>query len=238
MSEAKRNNRTLKEIVSDATDRDLERYETGILTPDRLKKLASDADKRKKRRHRRIAGIAALFVAVVAGAIMVFDFADTDVEADKNSKEEIVTEDGVIIEDGGWGSEGEENWEITDWDEVEIAKATIPELIVPEYIPEGYNFKNLFINEDEKVINIEYVFLNDINNKKFIIYQYIHIENLEATFINDNSKILKTNKGYVYIVEGPQNNKATIQIDDGNIIDIWGQFSDHEIKMIINNIRL
>ena len=61
----------------------------------------------------------------------------TDVDADKNAKEEIVTEDGVVIEDGGWGSDDEESWEITDWNEVSAMKATIPQLIIPEYIPDN-----------------------------------------------------------------------------------------------------
>lgn len=235
MSEAKRNNRTLKEIVSDATDRDLERYETGILTPDRLKKLASDADKRKKRRHRRIAGIAALFAVVVAGAIMVFDFADTDVEADKNSKEEIVTEDGsIIIEDGGWGSSSEDGWIITDWAEVEIAKATIPELIVPGYIPEGYEFKELKIFGGSNAFNIEYLFDSD-NEYELIIYQYKQDENLGAVQINNIDNEIYSKKGKIYIKNDGEYKKATIYMDDDFIVDMWNNFSNEEILKVIEN---
>lgn len=234
MSEAKRNNRTLKEIVSDATDRDLERYETGILTPDRLKKLASDADKRKKRRHRRIAGIAALFAVVVAGAIMVFDFADTDVEADKNSKEEIVTEDGVIIEDGGWGSERENCLTVTSWNELKATKETIPQMIIPNYIPKGYKFEKAVIEEIGNIINIEFTFTNS-NTEEFIINQCLQNENLKTIYLTGD-RTINSKKGTVYIMQYSENNKATIQIDDDFVIEIWSEFSDDEIKKIIDNI--
>lgn len=235
MSEAKRNNRTLKEIVSDATDRDLERYETGILTPDRLKKLASEADKRKKRRYRRIAGIAALFVVVVAGAIMVFDFADTDVEADKNSKEEIVTEDGsIIIEDGGWGSSSEDGWIITDWAEVEIAKATIPELIVPGYIPEGYEFKKLYIeNFEGGHVNYNYLFCE--NEKTLEVKQSLYKSNISSYEINNYEKKYDCFVGDVYI-QNTGDKKAIIQIDDGSLVEVIGEMSDSELIKIIEKL--
>ena len=97
--------RSIREIVSDATDRELKDFATGNLTLDELVAMAAAEERRRKRRMRRISGIAALFVIVLAcGAFFVFSTFTTDVDADKNPKEEIVTEDGVIIEDGGWGS--------------------------------------------------------------------------------------------------------------------------------------
>ena len=130
--------RSIGQIISDATDEELKDYHkesAGNMTPDRLKAMAARTEKRKRRHMRELAGVAALFILVVVGGIMVFNTFTTDVDADKNAKEEIVTEDGVVIEDGGWGSSSEDNWVITDWAEVKIAKITVPELVVPEYIP-------------------------------------------------------------------------------------------------------
>ena len=138
--------KSVREIISDATDRELRDFTTGSLTPEELTAMAAAEERRRKRRMRRINGIAALFVIVLAcEAFFVFSTFTADVDADKNPKEEIVTEDGVIIEDGGWGSSSEDTWEITDWSEVSVMKATIPELVIPEYIPEGYECERLTI---------------------------------------------------------------------------------------------
>lgn len=236
MSESNGNNRTLREIISDATDAELERYETGTMTPDRLKELAADAARKQRKKYRRIAGLAALFVIVVAGAIMVFDFIDADVEADKNSKEEIVTEDGsIIIEDGGWGSSSEDGWTITDWKEVEIAKATIPELVVPGYVPEGYEFDKLKIFGGKYFFDVEYIFISD-SKGELIIHQYKQDENLGAVHMNDVDHIINSRSGKIYIRNDVEYNNATIQLDDGIILDIWCKFSNEEILKIINNI--
>ena len=148
--------RSIREIISDVTDRELKDFATGNLTPDELVAMAAAEERRRKRRMRRISGIAALFVIVLAcGAFFVFSTFTTDVDADKNPKEEIVTEDGVIIEDGGWGSSSEDTWEINNWDEVKSAKAMISELLVPYYIPNGYVFEKLSIVEIGKMLKIE-----------------------------------------------------------------------------------
>ena len=216
--------RSIREIISDATDRELKDFATGNLTPDELVAMAAAEERRRKRRMRRISGIAALFVIVLAcGAFFVFNTFTTDVDADKNPKEEIVTEDGVIIEDGGWGSSSEDTWEITDWKEVSAAKATIPELVIPE----------LTIMEIEKMLSVEYLFNND--DDELIIQQYIHNQSLEATFITEG-RVIDSNKGSIYITETAEKKNATVYMDDGIIVYIWTTLSDNEIKNIIDQI--
>ena len=226
--------RSIREIVSDATDRELKDFATGNLTLDELVAMAAAEERRRKRRMRRISGIAALFVIVLAcGAFFVFSTFTTDVDADKNPKEEIVTEDGVIIEDGGWGSSSEDMWEITDWKEVSAAKATIPELVIPEYVPKGYEFEKLTIMEIEKMLSVEYLFNND--DDELIIQQYIHNQSLEATFITE-CRVIDSNKGSIYITETAEKKNATVYMDDGIIVYIWTTLSDNEIKSIIDQI--
>lgn len=185
---------------------------------------------------RRISGIAALFVIVLAcGAFFVFSTFTTDVDADKNPKEEIVTEDGVIIEDGGWGSSSEDTWEITDWNEVSAMKATIPELVIPEYIPEGYEFKKLTITEIEKMISAEYIFIN--NEKDEVrMQQYINNENLENIYMAD-SRILNSNKGTIYVTETSEIKNATAYMNDGTIVYIWSNLTDEQIVRIVDRMH-
>lgn len=207
--------RSIREIISDATDRELKDFATGNLTPDELVAMAAAEERRRKRRMRRISGIAALFVIVLAcGAFFVFSTFTTDVDADKNPKEEIVTEDGVIIEDGGWGSSSEDMWEITDWKEVSIAKSSIPDLIVPQYVPSDYAFKKLVIGDTENIKNIEYIFENS-NAKEIVIKEDIYSEKLESTEIYKKDREISTNKGNIYIYEGESMNNAIIKLNDG-----------------------
>lgn len=235
MNETDKNCRSMKQIIKDATDRELEKYETKELTPDELKAMVASVRKKKKRRYSRLAGIAALFIIAVFGAAMAFNGLTSDVEADKNAKEEIVTEDGVIIEDGGWGSSTEDNWVITDWDEVAVAKAMITELAVPEYVPEEYRFEQLNIEQIENIINAEYSFFNN-SGDSLIINQYIQNEKLDITNIYNDYRCINFDGGVAYVIENETNKEAIIQINDGSIVEIWSNFIDDEIIKIIENI--
>lgn len=228
--------RSVREIISDATDRELKDFVTGSLTPDELVAMAAAEERRRKRRMRRISGIAALFVIVLAcGAFFVFSTFTADVDADKNPKEEIVTEDGVIIEDGGWGSSSEDTWEITDWNEVSAMKATIPELMIPEYIPEGYEFERLRIDNLGTSQRMVFSFINTYGNELFI-NEYKQGESLQVTDIFDYSRIIESQKGNIYLLDTDANSKATIQINDDLIVEIFSELTDNELINIVNNM--
>ena len=205
------------------------------MTPDRLKAMAARTEKRKRRHMRELAGVAALFILVVVGGIMVFNTFTTDVDADKNAKEEIVTEDGVVIEDGGWGSSSEDNWVITDWAEVKIAKITVPELVVPEYIPKGYDFHSLTIEDAGNITRNTYIFKND-DMQEYTIQECIQDENLGSTQINNGDRQVNSKKGVIYIEENQKSNNAIICIDDSIIVYIWSTFTDKEIVKIVDNM--
>ena len=228
--------RSIREIISDATDRELKDLATGNLTPDELVAMAAAEERRRKRRMRRISGIAALFVIVLAcGAFFVFSTFTTDVDADKNPKKEIVTEDGVIIEDGGWGSSSEDGWIITDWKEVSAAKATIPELVIPEYVPEGYEFESLRIEYAENIMRDTYTF-KTTKGDSIVIQECLNDESLEMTYIKDADLEIESSKGKVYIKETAQEKNATIYMDDGIVIYVWSNIDVNEIVNIVENI--
>lgn len=230
--------RSIGQIISDATDEELKDYHkesAGNMTPDRLKAMAARTEKRKRRHMRELAGVAALFILVVVGGIMVFNTFTTDVDVDKNAKEEIVTEDGVVIEDGGWGSSSEDNWVITDWAEVKIAKITVPELVVPEYIPKGYDFHSLTIEDAGNITRNTYIFKND-DMQEYTIQECIQDENLGSTQINNGDRQVNSKKGVIYIEENQKSNNAIICIDDSIIVYIWSTFTDKEIVKIVDNM--
>lgn len=233
-----RQERTIGEIISDATDEELKHYHTGTLTPEELRS-AVDKERRAGRRRmlRRLTAAAALLMLVMAATVFAFENFTTDVDADKNAKEEIVTEDGVVIEDGGWGSSTEENWTITDWTEIKVAKAVIPELVVPSYIPDKYEFEKLMISTTENIINAEYLFYNSKEQKELIMFQHMQDENLEATNLYSNDNIIKSRSGNIYITENEKMNTATIQLENGCIIEIFSSLTNEEIVRIIDKIE-
>jgi len=218
MADNMNNDRKMKEIISDAVDRQLDKEPELTMTPEKLKKrMAARKVERIKRRARNVGVAAALIVGVGAAMVICGDF---DVGANKNPKEEIITEDGVVIEDGGYGSsDGEDNvLTITDWNEVEVTKAAIKELFVPKYIPEGYDFKSLIIEDLEgDCLRSLYAFSNE-NNESIEIEIFTRKDGEVSFAIDAATKILSSNKGEVYLYE--DRNKAIIQIDDGIVITI------------------
>ena len=234
---SQRNERTIGEIISDATDEELRKYHTWTLTPEELKAAVEKSRRAGRRRMlRRLTAVAALLVIAVAGAFFAFENFTTNVDADKNAKEEIVTEDGVVIEDGGWGSSVEENWTITDWAEVSVAKETVPELVVLKYIPKAYTFKSLVINMVGDTLTAEYIFQK--NEQDIVILQYLHNENEESTYIKNEGEKVKCSKGMIYILSNLKSNKATIQIEDGFIIEILNESDTEEVVKIIEGLIL
>ena len=233
-----RQERTIGEIISDATDEELKHYHTGSLTPEELRSAVDKEQRAGQRRMlRRLTAAAALLMLVVAATVFAFENFTTDVDADKNAKEEIVTEDGVVIEDGGWGSDSEQSWEITDWDEVATMKAMIPQLVVPEYIPEGYSFSRLVISEMGSIIDIEYLY-NSIEAKEIVIVQHIQEENLEVVDIYDIKKSMESSKGEIYFIKNKEINTAIVQLNDGCIIEIFSVLIDEEIIRIVDGIKI
>ncbi|MBR6799398.1 MAG: DUF4367 domain-containing protein [Firmicutes bacterium] len=191
-----------------------------------------DREKRRKKRNALVACIVAAFIV----GYLSFDALVPEVGADKNPKETIVTEDGVIIEDGGWGSSEEEDnvWCIYDWSELENVKLAYPMMVVPKYIPKGFVFVKFTLERlDENNIICEYHY----NNKKkdqLEMEVFIHNNAMTSTDINNIERVLSSEKGDIYIQE-KENKIATIQIN-GSIVNIVGNITDNEIMKVVNGL--
>lgn len=196
-----------------------------------------DKDQRARRRHkRRITGIAACFVAAVLIGVFAFGLPGSDVDADNNPKEEITTEDGVIIEDGGWGSSEEEDnvWVTDDWEHVADAKELFPDMLIPKYVPEGYEFEKLTIeNYIDEDITCEFVFSNQKNEKLEIEENIIYV-GLNTLQISEFSKKISCDAGMIYVQD--ENKIATIQFDDGIIVHIIGEVSEEDLVYIVQKL--
>lgn len=231
------NNRsTLKEAFDAELMKRLEENPPEIPTYEEFSAMVDKSLAERCRRRKRIAGIAAGFVVVLLAGILACTNLTADVDADKNPKEEIITEDGVIIEDGGWGSsDGEDNvWSTTEWEHVNDAKVVEPRLIVPHYVPERFVFKQLTVEQFAEVDSTsEYSF---VGNKKDVLEIEVTIQRSDLTTIKIGNVLreIQSKNGTIYIQENGK--KATIQIDDGIIVNIWGDLTDTEFKKIVEEI--
>lgn len=231
--------RTMKEIISDAVERQLKKDPSEDMSLEEFAAIIERAEARRRKRRLKWMSIAAMFLLAIVGATLALNTLTTDVGANKNEKEEIVTEDGVVIEDGGWGSsDGEDNvWSTTDWAEVEAMMSHEKTLIIPRYIPQGFEFEHLII-EQFVTGNRTYEYLfSDKTNKTIEIEVSIQVENMMALDIDGTPKQITSSKGKIYIQE-KNTQIATMQIDDGINIFIIGALSEKEIINIIENLNV
>jgi len=234
MTDNNDNKRTVEQIIAAAIDRHDSQDAPRTITPDQLRAMAADRQRRKRRRLLQRAAFAAVFVIAVISTAMIFSTFTDDVGADKNGKEEIRTENGVVI---GYCASTEDGWVITDLDEVIEHKKTIPKLVLLNYIPYEYSFESLTIKQIETGnVTCEYIFRNK-NNEVLEIEEFIPNKGEMYFEIKNVSKEIESTKGPIYIEE-EEFRKATIQIDDGICISIWGILSDEEIIEIVNKMKL
>lgn len=248
--------RTIKDILNDEIERKLAENPPKMPTLEEFKAMAyerleekdaenteaeTDTEVRtivantrtdKKRKLYIACGAAGFVIAVMICAFAINMFT-ADVGADKNPKDEIITEDGVIIEDGGWGSsEGEDNvWSTTDWEYIEDAKKAAPTVLIPKYVPSGYVFEKVtIITDDIGNATCEFMFFN--GNTPLEIEEYIPKNYLDSFKVDKAAREIDCKKGKVYIQEY-DNKIATIQMNGGIIFNIWTNASDDEIIKII-----
>lgn len=192
---------------------------------------------RAKRRRKRTTIAAGIILALLAG-FFALEMCVDDVGADKSPKEEIITEDGVIIEDGGWGSSvGEENvWVTEDWEQVEDAKAIAPEILIPSYVPEGYSFSNGSIEFFESgALQCTY-FFHEENGKNIEMEVFVDKGGESSLEIVGYEEIINASDYNIYVRENKKR-IATTKLNDGTIITVWCNVSNEEIAKIINGVK-
>ena len=233
--EIKREESTSEEAFSEEIRRRLAEPGSGKPSLEEFKLMVyKDRERRRKRRNAAVAGIV---VALLAG-FFAFDTLVPEVGADKNPKEEIVTEDGVIIEDGGWGSSEEADNTIIvveNWENIKKIKRDYPEIKEPLYLPKGYSFEKLTVQDLQgEDLVYKYTFIND--NDKLMEIEIVSIKGGDtAISIDNNCRIIKCSKGNVYIQD--ENKIAIIGTNDGETIYFWNEVDDNEIIKVIDNIN-
>lgn len=226
----------LKECFDAQITKQLEENPPEIPTYEQFSAMIDKDQTARRRRKRRITGIAACFVAAILIGVFSCSLPGSDVDADNNPKEEITTEDGVIIEDGGWGSSEEEDnvWVIKDWKHIKDARDAVPELLIPEYVPDGYEFEKLVVENEIGIATCEYLFIN--NSNSFEIEMTFKEQPMGSLEIDNVERCVECKIGTIHIQE-LENKMATTQMSDGAIICIIGNISDKEIIAVIEGLK-
>ena len=105
---------------------------------------------RKALRHRRVFQVAAvLMIIILSSAVTAIFITNGYVEAFKsNINKRIFTwNSGVVVTEENNSSEMRETWEITDFGLMPKLQRIIPELRIPEYIPKGYKFDCVVVEQ-------------------------------------------------------------------------------------------
>jgi len=207
---------------------------SGKPTLDEFKVMVyKDREKRRKKRNALVACIVAAFIV----GYLTYDDLVPEVGADKNPKETIQTEDGIIIEDGGWGSsvgEGEKTV-VTDWEEIKTTQKAFPQLMKPKYMSEGYRFDSLEIEDlQQKDLFSKYIFINE--KQELLEIEIIVIEGGSITSNVDNfNREIRYKDRTIFCQEG--NRKAIIHFDDGTVVSIWHNLPEKELIKIAKSIE-
>ena len=231
--------KSLGEIISSIAEEELEKYPKKNVTRDDLIKINAKHSRRRRKKIIKIAGCAALFIfaVILTGALMFAADGFVNVDADKSPKEKTVAEDGVVVEDGGYNSKSSDMLIITKWDEIENEYIEdLQGILVPKYVPDGYEFKKLTIESTEEMCTYIYSFVS-AESKVLQIHQQLYFGVLDSSEIENRQRIIESKRGKVYIEKIDEYKKATIQMDSGMIIDVWGDFTDDEFIKIIDNLN-
>ena len=145
-------------------------YENSTYEPSKpldLSFMDEPQKKKSSKTRRRLAYIAAIIaVAFVSSFVTLVVSSNDYVSAAKESIQRKVFEmnNGVVVAtDEEFAEEGETVWEITDFETVKKAKKLVPELPIPGYVPEGYEFEVLVLQlyNDKYVANYNFINQNE-----------------------------------------------------------------------------
>lgn len=230
-------------VLAQAVAEELGEIPEVSITIEELKALERADRKKRNRKKVKVVGIAAalLLVCGVAAYAALPDNLITPVDADKNTSQSVQEESGsVVINENGAEDEGVITYKETNWDKVADLRSKFPDLIIPGYVPEGYEFAEL---EIEQYVGAGYKVTYKYRREdlQLKIEENTYKEQGEsASILAGTKRQLETENGQGYIVDEKNNTgiAAIIYISDGKSISIKGTITERECLKVINEIDL
>lgn len=196
-------------------------------------KARRDRRRSLRKRYAIAACTALVFLCAAALALHFGLLSGSDVSmAGKGGDQINETEGGAVIK--GNQADADENLGsvkivIDDWKQVEEAQIKYPDMLIPEYIPEGYEFEKLVIEENS--LKREYYFFYWCENGELTIKQSSEIESVAVYNYNE---ILQVGEREVFV--NYKENVAHFEEED-IFVTIKGQVDRKEILKIVKNIE-
>ena len=238
INERKESEQRLAAVLREGLEQEIGEIPEVSINIDELKQLeAADRKTRKIKRLRTISAAAAAVIVCAAIIYTVLPESVVPVDADKNTKQKVEEKDGVVIINEGdvEGDSGEVSITETDWDKIEDLKEYVPNLYIPGYVPEGYEFEKATVKRySEEIYKCEYLFKN--HGKKISIVQASQREEGSNTFFLDEyDKKVDCNLGTVYI-DNHQNSISAYFFNKEMQIYIVGELSENILIEICNQL--
>lgn len=254
MAEKKDHNREQNEAMenkaaqklAEALGEDIGEIPEVSITAEELKKLEQADRKKRNRKRASIVGIAAALILVCGvAAYAAWPKIAVPVDADKNNEQSVEEENGVVVINEN-GAEGESAVTRTEknWDKVADVRKDFPELVIPSYVPEGYEFVELKIEQYE---NMGYRAIYEFQKKDYTLriedstYQE---QGENAPILTGKERTVDTKKGKGYILDEKNGHvyMLMLTLDQGGktlcVSSHSGAISEEEYIKIVNEIDM
>lgn len=193
------------------------------------------AKERSRARKRKYMAAISCVVIVCAGTFSAMNLLVPDAAiAGKNGP--ITTEEGnnTIVknnaEDPGANLGGDTMIE-TEWDKVATVKKNYPDLLIPGYVPEGYEFKELRVEVTELVQN--YIYVYEKGESTFRITQ---TDDTDLKMIPNYNRAFNTTQGIKIMMKEDEEKSAHFLIEE-SLCTIGGALSDEEYSAIADGLE-
>ena len=229
-------------VLAQAVAEELGEIPEVSITIEELKALERADRKKRNRKKVKLVGVVAalLLVCGVAAYAALPDGLVAPVDADKNTEQSVQEENGsVVINENGAESEGATTYRETDWDKAVALREEFSDLMIPNYVPEGYEFVQL---EVEHYIGKGYqaTYTYRKGNLDLRLEEKAHLDQNEyASIVAGTEHQFKSKKGKGYIIEGGSSKEYVAVIPHNtNSISIMGFINKKECINIINEIDM
>lgn len=119
----------------------------------------------------------------------------------------------------------------TEWDKVATVKKNYPDLLIPGYVPEGYEFKELRVEVTELVQN--YIYVYEKGESTFRITQ---TDDTDLKMIPNYNRAFNTTQGIKIMMKEDEEKRAHFLIEE-SLCTIGGALSDEEYSAIADGLE-
>ena len=181
-----------------------------------------------------MAAACCVMVACVGTFSAVNLLSPDDVIAGKNDP--VMTEEGnnTIVKEGQ-GQPGEntgtEKITVNDWEKVSDVKKKYPQLLIPQYVPEGFEFTELVVEANE--VFDKYIFTYSHSEEKVQLTQTI---GTDLKMIKDYDRVLETENGNEIKIKEDMGKSGYFMVGE-SLYMIEGEVSDEDLIQMVNGLE-